>query len=70
MSEIMDIRLQHHLAQEFYRQQMLQRIPGTKKVNILKNCISMMDIGFATEEGAGVLRSIKQIIHQMLKFLR
>jgi hypothetical protein len=28
MSEIMDIRLQHHLAQEFYRQQMLQRIPG------------------------------------------
>lgn len=28
MSELMDIRLQHHLAQEFYRQQMLQRIPG------------------------------------------
>lgn len=28
MSEIMDIRLRHHLAQEFYRQQMLQRIPG------------------------------------------
>ena len=28
MSEIMDIRMQHHLAQEFYRQQMLQRIPG------------------------------------------
>lgn len=25
----MDMRLQHHLAQEFYRQQMLQRIPGT-----------------------------------------
>lgn len=24
----MDIRLHHHLAQEFYRQQMLQRIPG------------------------------------------
>lgn len=24
----MDMRLQHHLAQEFYRQQMLQRIPG------------------------------------------
>lgn len=24
----MDIRLQHHLAQEFYRQQMMQRIPG------------------------------------------
>ncbi|CAO1299040.1 unnamed protein product [Diamesa tonsa] len=27
MSEIMDIRLQHHLAQEYYRQQMFQRIP-------------------------------------------
>ena len=24
----MDIRLQHHLAQEFYRQQMFQRISG------------------------------------------
>jgi hypothetical protein len=30
MNEIMDIRLQHHLAQEFYRQQMLQRIPGNQ----------------------------------------
>lgn len=28
MNEIMDIRLHQHLAQEFYRQQMLQRIPG------------------------------------------
>lgn len=30
MSEIMDFRIQQHLAQEFYRQQMLQRIPGKK----------------------------------------
>ena len=30
MGEIMDMRLQHHLAQEFYRQQMLQRIPGNE----------------------------------------
>jgi hypothetical protein len=32
MSEIMDIRLHHHLAQEFYRQQMLQRIPGNPSI--------------------------------------
>lgn len=24
----MDIRIHHHLAQEYYRQQMFQRIPG------------------------------------------
>lgn len=35
MSEIMDIRLQHHLAQEYYRQQMFQRIPGNNKLQIL-----------------------------------
>lgn len=34
MSEIMDIRLQHHLAQEYYRQQMFQRIPGNNKLHI------------------------------------
>lgn len=28
MNEMMDMRVQHHLAQEFYRQQILQRIPG------------------------------------------
>lgn len=41
MSEIMDIRFQHHLAQEFYRQQMLQRIPGnvsTRKSNLPLYC--------------------------------
>ncbi|KAG5678227.1 hypothetical protein PVAND_007919 [Polypedilum vanderplanki] len=27
MNDIMDIRVHQHLAQEFYRQQMLQRIP-------------------------------------------
>jgi hypothetical protein len=32
MNEIMDIRLQQHLAQEFYRQQMLQRIPGNQSI--------------------------------------
>lgn len=40
MSEIMDIRLQHHLAQEFYRQQMLQRIPG-KFFNIFSFPLSL-----------------------------
>lgn len=35
----MDIRLQHHLAQEFYRQQMLQRIPGNyfRPTNVLRS---------------------------------
>lgn len=33
MNEIMDIRLQQHLAQEFYRQQMLQRIPGNQSID-------------------------------------
>lgn len=33
MSE-MDIRLHHHLAQEFYRQQMLQRIPGNHQTSL------------------------------------
>lgn len=28
MSEIMDIRIHHQLAQEYYRQQMFQRLPG------------------------------------------
>lgn len=36
MNEIMDIRLQQHLAQEFYRQQMLQRIPGNNQSSSLK----------------------------------
>jgi hypothetical protein len=41
MSEIMDIRLQHHLAQEFYRQQMLQRIPGNS--SSLKKILNIID---------------------------
>lgn len=35
MTELMDIRLQHHIANEIYRQQMLQRLPG--KFEIFKN---------------------------------
>lgn len=29
MNDLVDLRLQHHIAQEIYRQQMLQRLPGT-----------------------------------------
>lgn len=28
MTELMDIRIQQHIANEIYRQQMLQRLPG------------------------------------------
>lgn len=34
MNDIMDIRLQQHLAQELYRQQMMQRIPGNQSIEI------------------------------------
>lgn len=44
MSEIMDIRLHHHLAQEFYRQQMLQRIPGNSSCSNAKH--PLMDAFF------------------------
>lgn len=30
MNELVDLRLHHHIAQEIYRQQMLQRLPGNK----------------------------------------
>lgn len=29
MNDLVDLRLHHHIAQEIYRQQMLQRLPGT-----------------------------------------
>lgn len=56
MGEIMDIRLHHHLAQEFYRQQMLQRIPGNHWVwffwefslKQLEIKIFVLNIGLAT----------------------
>lgn len=28
MNDLVDLRLHHHIAQEIYRQQMLQRLPG------------------------------------------
>lgn len=28
MNDLMDLRLHHHITQEIYRQQMLQRLPG------------------------------------------
>lgn len=28
MQELVDLRMQHHIAQEIYRQQIMQRIPG------------------------------------------
>lgn len=43
----MDIRLQHHLAQEFYRQQMLQRIPGNQSPSlkyVYLNIIPLRDL--------------------------
>lgn len=30
MNELVDLRMQQHIAHEIYRQQILQRIPGKK----------------------------------------
>lgn len=32
MNDLVDLRLHHHIAQEIYRQQMLQRLPGKLKI--------------------------------------
>lgn len=35
MNDLVDLRLHHHIAQEIYRQQMLQRLPGMFLLHII-----------------------------------
>lgn len=38
MNDLVDLRLHHHIAQEIYRQQMLQRLPGQTIFHFILVC--------------------------------
>lgn len=47
MNDLVDLRLHHHIAQELYRQHMLQRLPGKKSsTNRLMNHYSLLLVSF------------------------